>query len=74
MVAAKLAKLGQGQRADRVDPQIYGTTQTQAAQLLNVSERTVNSNQARFIWGHFMGRVESLQVEYSRPPGKLRFV
>ncbi len=43
MVAAKLANLNQGQRSDRVDPQICGTTQTAAAQKLNVSERSVNT-------------------------------
>ena len=44
MVAAKLANLEQGQRADRADPQICVSTQTQAAELLNVSERTVNTS------------------------------
>lgn len=77
MVAAKLANMPRG--GDTVSDQSANlrnakTTQTQAAQLLNVSERTVNSNQARFIWGHFMGRVKSLQVKNSRPPGKPCFV
>jgi hypothetical protein len=41
MVAARLATLKHGQRADRVEPPIGGTTQAEAAARLNVGERSV---------------------------------
>ena len=40
-IATEIAKLDRGQRADRVDPSIEGTSQAQAAQLMGVSVASV---------------------------------